>query len=285
MRWRRGRRSTNIEDRRGRRMAGGRGIKLGGGAGLIAVIIVLLLGGDPAMILSMLEQGGGSLGGSPASYETTDTPRDDEQAQFVSAILADTEDTWAALFSRTGAHYQAPRLVLYDNMTRTACGYGNAASGPFYCPGDRKIYLDLTFFNQLRRLGAPGDFARAYVIGHEVAHHVQNLVGTMDKVNSARARSDRTGANRLSVMLELQADCYAGVWAHHAHKARNVLEEGDVEEGLQAAASIGDDRLMEMSGRSVHPDSFTHGSSRQRVRWFRTGLETGDLQACDTFSG
>lgn len=284
MRWRRGRRSTNIEDRRGRRMAGGRGIKLGGGAGLIAVVVVLLLGGDPAMILSMLEQGGGPLGGSSTSYETNETPRDDEQSQFVSAVLADTEDTWSVLFQQAGSQYQPPGLVLYDDMTRTACGFGQAASGPFYCPGDRKIYLDLSFFNELRRLGAPGDFARAYVIGHEVAHHVQNLAGTMDKVNAARSRTDQVGANRLSVSMELQADCYAGVWAHHAEKSRDLLEEGDIDEGLQAASSIGDDRLLEMSGRSVHPDSFTHGSSKQRVKWFRTGLDTGNLQACDTFS-
>lgn len=285
MRWRRGRQSTNIEDRRGRGTAVGRGVKLGGGAGLIAVIIVLLLGGDPSVLLSMLEQGGGPLGESPASYESTGTPRDDEQARFVSAVLADTEDTWSTMFRELDGQYQAPKLVLYDNMTQTACGYGSAASGPFYCPGDRTIYLDLTFFNQLRQLGAPGDFARAYVIGHEVAHHVQNLVGTMDQVNTARAGSDQVAANKLSVMLELQADCYAGVWAHHADKARDILEEGDIDEGLQAASSIGDDRLMEMSGRSVHPDSFTHGSSKQRVQWFRTGWRSGELQACDTFSG
>lgn len=284
MRWQRGRRSTNIEDRRGRRMAGGRGVKLGGGIGLIAVLVVLLLGGDPSMILNMLQEGGGPMGGSSTSYETSETPRDDEQAQFVSVILADTEDTWSAIFQKNGGRYRAPKLVLYSNMTRTACGYGSAASGPFYCPGDQKVYLDLAFFNELRRLGAPGDFARAYVIGHEIAHHVQNLMGTMEQVNAARARSDQVGANRLSVMLELQADCYAGVWAHNADKARNILEKGDIEEGLQAASSIGDDRLMEMAGRSVHPDAFTHGSSAQRVKWFRTGLETGSLKACNTFS-
>lgn len=283
MRWRRGRRSNNVEDRRGRRMTGGRrGVQLGGTAGIIAVIVVLLLGGDPSMILSMLEQGG-----PPTDSATSQAPEpaaDDEQAQFVSVVLADTEDTWTALFERDGARYQPPTLVLYTDTTRTACGFGSAVSGPFYCTADRKVYLDLGFFDQLRRLGAPGDFARAYVIGHEVAHHVQNLVGTMDEVNRVRARSGQAQANRLSVMMELQADCYAGVWAHHADKARNILEAGDIDEGIGAAAAVGDDRLQKQAGRSVQPDSFTHGSSKQRVAWFRTGLETGDIEACDTFS-
>lgn len=282
MRWRQGRRSTNIEDRRGRRMAGGRGLKLGG-AGLIAVVMVLLLGGDPSMILSMLEQAGGPA--EPPATRDAAAPGDDEQAQFVSAVLADTEDTWAVIFDRAGASYQPPTMVLYTDATSTACGFGSAASGPFYCPADHSVYLDLGFFTELHRLGAPGDFARAYVIGHEIAHHVQNLTGTMDEVNTARARTGEAGANRLSVMLELQADCYAGIWAHHADKSRDILEDGDVEEGLRAAAAIGDDRLQRMSGRSVQPESFTHGSSEQRVTWFRKGLKTGDLAACDTFAG
>ncbi len=282
MRWRRGRRSTHVEDRRGRRMAGGRGLKLGGAAGIIAVVVVLLLGGDPSMILSMLEQGGPPDGS--ATSQAPEPAADDEQAQFVSAVLADTEDTWTALFERGGDRYQPPALVLYTGSTRTACGFGSAASGPFYCPADRKVYLDLGFFDQLRQLGAPGDFARAYVIGHEVAHHVQNLVGTMDEVNSVRASSGQAQANRLSVMMELQADCYAGVWAHHADKTRDILEAGDIDEGIGAAAAVGDDRLQKEAGRSVQPDSFTHGSSKQRVAWFRTGLDTGDVEACDTFS-
>lgn len=282
MRWRQGRRSTNIEDQRGRRIAGRRGMQIGG-AGLIAVVVVLLLGGDPSAILDMLEEGG-TPAGSSVSYEPS-TPQDDEQAQFVSVVLADTEDTWSAMFQHGGGRYEPPKLVLYTDMTQTACGLGSTASGPFYCPGDRKVYLDLGFFNELSRLGAPGDFARAYVIGHEVAHHVQNLLGTMDEVNSARAAAGRVEANKLSVMLELQADCYAGVWAYHAQKARSILEQGDVEEGIQAASAVGDDRLQRMAGHSVQPDSFTHGSSKQRVSWFRTGLRTGDLAACDTFSG
>lgn len=283
MRWRRGRRSKHVEDRRGRRMAGGRrGVQLGGAVGVIAVVVVLLLGGDPSTILSMLEQSGAPSGS--ATSQAPEPAADDEQAQFVSTVLADTEDTWSALFQRGGSRYQPPTLVLYTGTTRTACGFGSAASGPFYCPADRKVYLDLGFFDQLRRLGAPGDFARAYVIGHEIAHHVQNLVGTMDEVNRLRAGSGQTQANRLSVMMELQADCYAGVWAHHADKARNILETGDIDEGMAAAAAVGDDRLQKQAGQSIQPDSFTHGSSRQRVTWFRTGLESGDIEACDTFS-
>lgn len=283
MRWRQGRRSTNIEDRRGRPVAARRGIQLGGGAGLIVLLIVLLLGGNPTDILNMLQEGEAPAGSS-VSHEPSAAP-DDEQAQFVSVVLADTEDTWSAIFRSNGARYVPPTLVLYADMTNTACGLGSAASGPFYCPGDRKVYLDLGFFQELRRLGAPGDFARAYVIGHEVAHHVQNLLGTMDKVNSVRARAGRIEANRLSVMLELQADCYAGVWAYHAQKARNILEQGDAEEGMRAASAVGDDRLQRLAGRAVQPDSFTHGSSRQRVSWFRRGFGSGDLAACDTFAG
>lgn len=264
-------------------MAGGRrGVQLGGAVGVIAVVVVLLLGGDPSTILSMLEQSGAPSGS--ATSQAPEPAADDEQAQFVSTVLADTEDTWSALFQRGGSRYQPPTLVLYTGTTRTACGFGSAASGPFYCPADRKVYLDLGFFDQLRRLGAPGDFARAYVIGHEIAHHVQNLVGTMDEVNRLRAGSGQTQANRLSVMMELQADCYAGVWAHHADKARNILETGDIDEGMAAAAAVGDDRLQKQAGQSIQPDSFTHGSSRQRVTWFRTGLESGDIEACDTFS-
>jgi hypothetical protein len=250
---------------------------------LIVVLIVLLLGGNPADVLNMLQEGGAPAG-SPISYEPSTAP-DDEQAQFVSVVLADTEDTWSAIFRGNGARYEPPKLVLYTDTTSTACGLGSAASGPFYCPRDRKVYLDLGFFEELRRLGAPGDFARAYVIGHEVAHHVQNLLGTMDEVNSARENASRTEASKLSVMLELQADCYAGVWAYHAQKARNILEQGDAEEGIRAASAVGDDRLQRLAGRAVQPESFTHGSSKQRVSWFRTGLRSGDLAACDTFAG
>ena len=293
MRWRKGRRSQNIEDRRGQSTTMGvprgrgvpRGMKMGGGLGVILLLGVLFLGGgDLGQILNILS-GGGEPTRSTQQPQTPpgSIPATDEEAQFVSAVLADTEDTWHSIFQNAGERYQPPKLVLYSDATTTACGYGSGASGPFYCPGDRKVYIDLDFFRQLGRFGAPGDFAQAYVIAHEVAHHVQNLVGTMAQVNNARRQSGQRDSNALSVMLELQADCYAGVWAHHAHRQRNILEQGDIEEGLRAAAAVGDDRIQRMSGRGVHPESFTHGSSEQRVHWFRTGLSTGDLSACNTF--
>lgn len=290
MRWQRGRRSQNIEDRRGSRFPTNlprgrrvpRGIKLGGGMGIIVVLGLLLLGGDLGQIVGMLERGGGPFIPQQAPPPSGTAAPSDQEAQFVSAVLADTEDTWHSLFQQAGERYQPPKLVLYSGATTTACGYGSGASGPFYCPGDRKVYIDLEFFRQLGSLGAPGDFAQAYVIAHEVAHHVQNLIGTMEQVNRAR-RQYPAGANALSVRLELQADCYAGVWAHHAHRQRNLLEQGDVEEGLRAAAAVGDDRIQGMSGGRIHPESFTHGSSEQRVRWFRAGLEAGELNECNTF--
>lgn len=277
MRWRSGRRSSNVEDRRGspgrpRR----RGIQVGGGMGLLIVIIMLLLGQNPLSLL------GGGESPAPAPGNEAAAVRD-EEADFISVVLADTEDTWQSLFKAGGERYQPPRLVLYDGMVQSACGFSSAAAGPFYCPGDRKIYLDLGFFRELSRMGAIGDFARAYVLGHEVAHHVQNLTGTMDQVNRLRTRVSTNDANALSVLTELQADCYAGVWAHHAHRQRNILERGDIEEGLAAAAAVGDDRLQRMAGRGVHPESFTHGSSKQRAHWFRTGLDSGSIAACDTF--
>ena len=277
MRWRKGRRSQNIEDRRGTR-AMSRGVKVGGGMGVVILLAALLLGQDPGQILGMLE---GTP--QPASPQPTSTGTD-EEADFVSVVLADTEDTWSGLFDQIGRRYRPPRLVLYNDRVQSACGFGSAAAGPFYCPGDYKVYIDLGFFRELRRLGAEGDFARAYVLGHEVAHHVQNLLGTMEKVNHLRSRVSRADGNALSVLTELQADCYAGVWAHHAHKQRNILERGDIDEGLAAAAAVGDDRLQRMAGRGVHPESFTHGTSQQRAHWFRTGLQSGSLSACDTFT-
>jgi len=312
MRWRMGRRSSNVEDRRGDSASGGfgggmrssggfgrgmrfpgrsgggglsRGVRRGGigGIGLIIVVVIFMLfGGDF----------GGFLGGSPppgtSSSYTQQTQRPaggDQLADFVSVILADTEDTWHSLFGRMNRAYQEPTLVLYSGQVRSACGFATAASGPFYCPGDRKVYVDLSFYQELRdRLGAPGDFAQAYVIAHEIGHHVQNQLGILPKVDELRRRVGKTEANQLSVMLELQADCLAGVWAHHADKARNILEVGDIEEGLGAASAIGDDRLQRQAGGYVTPDSFTHGSSAQRVRWFKQGLSTGDLSACDTFN-
>ncbi len=257
---------------------------LGGGAMLLIAVVATLMGADPATVIDMLSQTGqvsvddrgGDQGGPP--------PAGDEQADFVSRVLGDTEDTWTELFSASGRRYDPPRLVLFSNATRSACGMGSAAVGPFYCPGDRQVYIDLSFFHDLdARFGAPGDFARAYVIAHEVGHHVQNLLGITEQVERRAAGLDPSGRNALSVRVELQADCFAGVWGNHAGKERHLLEEGDVEEGLRAAAAIGDDRLQRRAGGTVQPESFTHGSSQQRVEWLRRGLERGDVEACDTF--
>jgi len=301
MRWKTGRRSRNIEDRRGSRSfpgrsrspfprGGGRALKRGGGlsGGVIIIIIVigLITGQNPLQMLGMIAGDGGtslSLPGSEPQGVPLNPSAGDQDADFVSVVLADTEDTWAQLFNQAGSSYQAPKLVLYNDVTRTACGLGQAASGPFYCPADSKVYLDLGFLDELKRLGAPGDFAVAYVIAHEIGHHVQNLVGTSTKVFQQRQRSSKKDANALSVLQELQADCYAGVWAHHAQRDRNVLEAGDLEEGLMAASSVGDDRLQRQAGRAVQPEAFTHGSSKQRMRWFRTGFDYGDVSRCNTF--
>ncbi len=275
MRWKSGRRSTNIEDRRGSGVK--KGVSVGGGVLVLALIASFLLGEDPNRVIE-------ELAGSQQQTQSTRPPGNDEASQFVSVILADTEDVWGEIFGASGQRYPAPTLVLFTDAVQSACGYNTAATGPFYCPGDQKVYLDLGFLNELRRLGAPGDFAFAYVIAHEVGHHIQTITGISEQVRGMQRRASRTEANQLSVMQELQADCFAGLWAKRAHEARNILEEGDVEEGLRAAASIGDDRLQKMSGRRVQPESFTHGTSEQRVRWFRTGLSTGSFESCDTFS-
>ena len=279
MRWRQGRRSTNVEDRRGRGRVG-RGAKLGGGMTLIIILVALLLGQDPMALLSMLSSGGGL---APTQTNSTPPPENDEEADFISVVLADTEDVWGQIFATSGERYRPPTLVLFSDAVQSACGFNSAATGPFYCPPDQNVYIDLGFFRELSRLGAPGDFARAYVLGHEVGHHIQNLLGTEAQVRQARSQLSQTQANALSVLMELQADCYAGVWAHHAHQQRQILEQGDIEEGLTAAAAIGDDRLQRQSGRRVNPDSFTHGSSAQRVEWFKRGLQTGSVRECDTF--
>jgi len=260
---------------------GGPRIKLSGGMLAIILLIGFALGENPLELLALLSQGGGS------DSLTTDVsrrppPGNDEAAQFVSAILADTEDTWTMIFPRMGKRYQEPKLVLFTDQVSSACGFNSSATGPFYCPGDSKVYLDLGFFHELDRMGAPGDFAQAYVIGHEVGHHVQNLLGISGKVHDLQSRNG-SAANQLSVLLELQADCFAGIWAHHADKYRSMLEPGDVEEGLNAASAIGDDRLLHRAGRTVSPESFTHGSSEQRAYWLRKGLESGDIASCDTF--
>jgi predicted metalloprotease len=282
MLWKKGRQSDNVEDRRSARI-GGASIKLSGGMLVAVMLIGAVLGENPLELLAMLSQGYIG-GGSTTAVSPGQAPDNDESAQFVSAILADTEDTWATIFPRIGKQYQVPTLVLFSDQVSSACGYNSAATGPFYCPGDRKVYLDLEFFRELDHLGAPGDFAQAYVIGHEVGHHVQNLLGISGKVHDLQSRSGAAQANALSVLLELQADCFAGVWAHYADKYRSLLEPGDVDEALRAASAIGDDRLLKRAGRRISLESFTHGSSEQRTFWLRKGMESGDIVTCDTFS-
>ena len=268
-------------------MSVGRGVAVGGLGGiglLVVVVIALLLGVDPTQLLQQMPSD--SLPPSASVEPSGAGPgAADEGADFVSAVLAETEDTWSEIFASRGTRYQAPTLVLFSGATRSACGLGEAAMGPFYCPSDRKVYIDLTFYDELRsRFHAPGDFAQAYVIAHEIGHHVQNLLGISDEVRRLQGRTDEAGANALSVRLELQADCLAGVWAYHTERSRSILEPGDIEEALNAASAIGDDRIQRQSRGYVVPDSFTHGSSAQRVRWFRQGFASGDMNDCDTFS-
>jgi predicted metalloprotease len=265
---------------------------VGGGIGVaVLALVVYLLGGDPTVILNGAGQGQSvpTDAGAPASSGgagAPGAPAQDQMSQFVSVILADTEDTWQAIFKQKfGRDYEDPKLVLFTGAVQSACGIAQSAMGPFYCPNDHNVYIDLAFYREMKeRFGAPGDFAQAYVIAHEVGHHVQNLLGISDKVQAAQQRSDKAGANALSVRLELQADCYAGVWGNHAQRARNILEPGDVDEALNAASAIGDDKLQKASRGYVVPESFTHGSSAQRQQWFRRGFESGNLEACDTFS-
>ncbi len=282
MRWEGGRRSDNIEDRRGVRMGGPIGLG-GGGIGMLLVVLVIswLTGTNPLTLLQVAEELPGST--ATSSEAPTGAPTGDPQAEFVAVVLADLEDTWGRVFSAAGRQYEAPVLVLFTDAVQSACGSASSATGPFYCPGDRKVYLDLSFFRELdERFGAPGDFAQAYVVAHEVGHHVQNLLGINAKVSRAqRGASEREG-NALSVRLELQADCFAGVWGNHA-QSRQLLDAGDVDEGLRAAAAIGDDRLQRQAGGRVAPESFTHGTSAERAEWLRRGLTTGSIDACDTF--
>jgi len=278
------RQSSNIEDRRGRRMGGRAGIG-GGGIGMILVILVVswLTGTNP---LSLLQLAGGLPDGAPPAESVPTGPvgGDDPQAQFISRVLADTEDTWTKLFQQAGDRYEPPVLVLFTDAVQSACGQASSATGPFYCPADRKVYLDLSFFRELdRRFGAPGDFAQAYVVAHEVGHHIQNILGINQQVSRLQQQSSQAQANQLSVRLELQADCYAGVWGHYAGR-QGLLEPGDVDEGLQAAAAIGDDRLQGQGSGRVSPESFTHGTSEQRAQWLRQGLTSGRIEACDTFA-
>lgn len=284
MRWREGRRSVNVEDRRGMSMGGigGRGLA-GGGIGVVVLIVVaMLLGVDPSVLL---EGGGTDYGPSQGQQEPRSGAPEDELGQFVSVVLADTEDTWTDLFRQANRDYPKPTLVLFSGAVQSACGFAQAAMGPFYCPPDRKLYIDLSFYRELQnRFRAPGDFAQAYVIAHEVGHHVQNVLGIMDRVAALRSRMSQADANALSVRVELQADCFAGIWAHHANRLRQILEQGDLEEALNAASAIGDDRLQKRSRGYVVPESFTHGTSAQRQHWFRRGFEAGEMGACNTFT-
>jgi predicted metalloprotease len=283
MRWRGERESVNVEDRRG--MTVSRGAKIGGisGLGLVAVVVISLLAGvDPTQLLQQVSTT--QVSTVPGGQQSGTAPLDDDMRKFVAVVLGETEDVWNAAFQQMGRSYQLPKLVLFSEAVDSACGMAGSATGPFYCPGDQKVYLDLSFFEELQsRFGVSGDFAQAYVIAHEVGHHVQNLMGIMEKVEEVRSRSSKTAKNQLSVMLELQADCLAGVWAKQADKNRHILEAGDIEEGLNAASAIGDDRIQKMSQGYVVPDAFTHGSSQQRVRWFKAGLEGGTIGACNTF--
>lgn len=282
MRWRGGRRSSNIEDRRGARVAPK---LLGGGIGTIVLVLVAMyFGVDPTPLLQGM-QGAGQSASTSGKRPSAEDLKNDPLADMVSVVIADTEDVWKTIFAAQGRRYQEPTLVMFTGATRSACGLGQAAMGPFYCPADQKAYIDLSFYEQMRtRFKAPGDFAQAYVIAHEIGHHVQNLLGISGQVHSMKQRLNQAEGNALSVRLELQADCLAGVWAGRADKARNILETGDVDEALNAASAIGDDTLQRQSSGTVVPESFTHGTAAQRQRWFRTGLQSGDPDACDTFN-
>ena len=283
MLWRDGRQSDNIEDRRGTSIP--RGAKIGGlsGIGLVAVVLIgMFFGIDPIALLQGIS---GTQTPSVSTQQNLRPTEKDEMRNFVAVVLGDTEDVWSETFRKMGRTYEKPKLVLFSRAVDSACGTANSSVGPFYCPSDHKVYLDLSFFEDLRtRFGASGDFAQAYVIAHEVGHHVQTLLGISNKVRDLQSRINPAERNKLSVRMELQADCFAGVWANQAHKSRHILEAGDIEEGLNAASAIGDDRIQRRSQGHVVPDAFTHGSSEQRVRWFKLGLERGDHQACDTFN-
>ncbi len=294
MRWKGRRQSSNIDDRRGRggtprlRLPTGRRARTGGGLGLTGILVVLVIawvtGINPLTLLSGLE-GGGSHDSPSYDTSTRQTPANDEGAQFVSVILADTEATWGEILAQHNADYPEPTLVLFSGSVPSACGYASAATGPFYCGADRKVYIDLSFYKQLAgQLNAPGDFARAYVLAHEVGHHIQNLLGILPEYQKARRTMSERDGNALSVRVELQADCFAGIWAHFAARQKGFVEEGDIEEALNAASRIGDDTLQKQAQGYVVPDSFNHGTSAQRVRWFKQGFRTGDIRSCDTFN-
>lgn len=272
------RESNNVEDRRGSGLHGGKSLGVGT---IVLVLVAMYFGVDPSVVLNM-----GQGLSQPTPVEAPAIPKDDPMAVFVAKVLGSTEDTWGKIFANAGQQYPAPKLVLFNGQTPTACGTGQAAMGPFYCPSDSKVYIDLQFYHEMKtRFNAPGDFAQAYVIAHEVGHHIQHLLGISDKVQQARQNArNEAEANQYSVRLELQADCYAGVWAHHADGTNRILEPGDVEEAMTAAAAIGDDVLQKQAQGYAVPDSFTHGTSQQRMRWFNQGLTLGDMNKCDTFN-
>lgn len=298
MKWKNRRRSSNVEDRRASGGGAGGGFRmpslqtlfflypivkplLRSKLGLLVIgmgVVAYIAGFNPLSLIGM-----GNQHKAPTSKEALQ--KDDEEAAFMATVLADTEDVWSAIFQQAGYRYTAPKMVLYRGSTRSGCGHTQAQMGPFYCPNDQKIYVDLGFFDELKeRFGATGDFAQAYVLAHEVGHHIQNLQGTLEKVEMAKQRSyGQKGANKLQVKVELQADCYAGVWAHHAQKMKGILERGDIDEALGAASAIGDDHIQKQTTGYVMPDSFTHGSSKQRMEWFYRGLKTGDIRSCNTF--
>jgi len=280
MRWEHGRRSDNIEDRRGMRI-GGKGLVGGGIGAIVLALVAMYFGVDPSVVLN---QAGNLAPAQEEQQPASFSPEEEKLKEFMSVVLADTEDVWGTLFQRSGQQYPRPKLVLFSGAVQSACGFAEAAMGPFYCPGDNKLYLDMSFFNDLaQRHDAPGDFAQAYVVAHEVGHHVQTLLGISEKVHAARQHAGEAESNALQVRMELQADCFAGVWAHHANQARQILEPGDTEEVLAAAAGVGDDRLQQQARGVVVPESFTHGSSEQRMRWFKRGMQSGDPGQCDTF--
>jgi predicted metalloprotease len=277
MRWQGRQGSSNVEDRRGVRVGRAGGIGIGT---IVLALIAIYFGQDPSVVLQGVQPSQTTSEQGP--YQ--ETAEEAQSREFVSVVLADTEETWGEIFSKAGRTYEQPKLVLFSGAVESACGFAEAAVGPFYCPGDHKVYIDLSFYQELQtRFGAPGDFAQAYVVAHEIGHHVQTLLGISEQNMAARQRASEAEANALSVRQELQADCFAGIWAHNADRSRQLLEQGDIEEGLNAAAAIGDDRLQKQARGYIAPESFTHGSSEQRVRWFKRGLESGSVQACDTF--
>ncbi len=279
MRWRQSRQSQNVEDYRGR-STGGRGLKLGVGGGIIALVAAYFLGIDPRVIMGVMGEGGGAQSEAPIEAGTPS----DEVGQFVASVLGDTEDTWSAIFAEAGREYPAPYLAIFEQGINTACGSATSAVGPFYCPADRKVYIDVAFFRQLEtEFAAQGDFAKAYVLAHEVGHHVQTVLGISDKVRAAQQQASEPEANALQVRMELQADCFAGIWAHHADRARQIVEAGDIDEALGAASAVGDDTIQKRVQGQVNQESFTHGSGAQRQEWFRRGFESGRVQDCDTF--